>query len=209
MWHVASWTPRRWEWVEEDGSRWTSATPRHADCVGNRIWGDMVAAMTANVNGVIRYLRDVGLEEAQLVDDVELNRLLDPYRAVYPIPYKCQKERCKTTLAYWAIHSTGARIAPAPSRVDRKGVRAGTQPRAPTYRPGRPQPPSEVIVGGTADLPIPRPRLQRQIRRTNRMGTQRRRNHQPRNQPNRRVTLAAPLEVHLPPLQQPIHPHQH
>jgi len=56
------------------------------------------------------------LDEAGLIDDAELNLMLDPYRKTYPLPYKCSRERCSTTLAYWALHSSGARIAPGPER---------------------------------------------------------------------------------------------
>ena len=72
--------------------------------------------MTANANDVIRYLRETELDEGGLIDNAELNLLLDPYRMTYPLPYKCHKDGCKTTLAYWALHSTGARIAPGPER---------------------------------------------------------------------------------------------
>jgi len=72
--------------------------------------------MTVNVNHVIRYLRESERGEAELIDDAELNLMLDPYRKTYPLPYKCSRERCNTTIAYWALHSTGARIEPGPER---------------------------------------------------------------------------------------------
>ncbi len=111
--------------------------------------------MTENVNDVVRFLRETELNEAELIDDPELNLMLDSYRLTYPLPYKCSRERCSTTLGYWALHSTGARIAPGPERRHRKGQIAGIYPAEPLYRPGRPERQETAIVGGVADLLFP------------------------------------------------------
>jgi hypothetical protein len=108
-----------------------------------------------DVNNVIRYLDALKLDEGSLVDDEELNRMLDPYRPTYPMPYECQQERCTQAIAYWALHSQGARIAPGPERVYRKGDSAGVYPTALEHRPGRPQLQETSIVGGVADLRFP------------------------------------------------------
>ena len=117
--------------------------------------GVIVALVELNVNRVIQYLRDAELDEAEFILDSELNHLLDEFRSTYPLPYKCRKERCGKTLAYWAFHSTGAYIAPGPERHSRKDQVAGIHPRLTPYRPGEPETLEEAIVGGVADLQFP------------------------------------------------------
>ncbi len=73
--------------------------------------------MAANVKSVIQWLKNHdNLDEGALVDQSELNRLLDSLWTDPPLRYQCSRDRCKATLAYWALHSHGARIAPGPGR---------------------------------------------------------------------------------------------
>ncbi len=111
--------------------------------------------MVNTVKDALDYLRSLETREGNLVDDPELNELLNPYRAAYPFPYQCQRDRCKTTIAYWALHTSGARIAPGPKRVHRKGVRAGEVPPASPQRLGRPLVAEPPIQGGAGDLSFP------------------------------------------------------
>ncbi|MDF1595745.1 MAG: hypothetical protein P1T08_06570 [Acidimicrobiia bacterium] len=72
--------------------------------------------------------------------------LLDPLRTTPPLPFQCSRQRCRTTIAYWALTSHGARIAPGPRRrASRDGI-AGTHADV----EGR-----TVLVGGAADLMFP------------------------------------------------------
>lgn len=118
----------------------------------------MVAPESMNVNGVIHrldILRDTEVGEENIVIDAELNRLLDALRPTYPMPYKCQAPRCSHTLAYWALHSSGARIAPGPARVERAANPAGKGLTLLPYRPGEPPRVQETIIGGVAALRFP------------------------------------------------------
>ena len=116
--------------------------------------------MTVNVNGVVRWLRDHrDLSEAEIVDHPDLNELLDPIRSHGPLPFRCNRERCNTTIAYWALTSHDARIAPAPKRRSTQARVAGRYPLPPDVNGAgsrmRMTDPRSSIVGGVADLDFP------------------------------------------------------
>jgi len=112
--------------------------------------------MLAQVNDLIRYLGESGLGEAELIYDSDLNRMLDPYRQTYPLAHRCPRARCRTTLAFWALASEGARVVPGPKRRERKGRVAGVYPTMTDPLDLRRPPIQDTrIVGGAADLMFP------------------------------------------------------
>jgi hypothetical protein len=147
-----------------------------------------------------RYIKHSDLDQAALIYDPELNRLLDPYRLTYPLGYECQRLKCRTSLAYWALDSNGARIVPGPERREWKGRVAGIYDKEPDPLDLRRQPIQETTtVGGVADLMFPVLNFEHRFDPSGRMGGARRRGHPLGDQPRGWFGLAAQMAFHLPP----------
>lgn len=84
--------------------------------LGMRYWPTVSHSMVANANTVVRWLKTTELGDSALIDHAQLNEMLDPVRSTGPLRLMCSGDRCRTTLAYWALASQDARVIPAPAR---------------------------------------------------------------------------------------------
>ena len=113
--------------------------------------------MTTNASRVVQFLRGTDLGEADLVNDPELNRLIDrDMRLTGPFPLKCTRPRCNTTIAYWALSSTDARVIVGPERRPRGEAAKGIYDvEHDPYLPAIIDQPDTMVAGGAVDLLYP------------------------------------------------------
>lgn len=109
--------------------------------------------MEPNANRVIRWLDETELDEAALAVDPELSRMLDPFRLIRPLAFRCGRDRCNTRIAWWAITSQGNRITFAPERGRRK-VRGVYLAEEPPWGRSFWQP-TESLTSSAAELDYP------------------------------------------------------
>ncbi len=76
----------------------------------------MFAPVQSFASQVIRYIDSQPVDEAELLRDHELARMLDRFREVGPLPFRCNRDRCKAPIAFWALSQSDARIEFGPER---------------------------------------------------------------------------------------------
>lgn len=101
----------------------------------------------------IEWLATTTLDEAAIAANPDLARMLDEFRTIEPMPFKCSATRCNRTIVYWALSSSDARVIFAPQRRKKTEHRKGRYRTEPDPHPlTHVEHPDEVIVSSEADL---------------------------------------------------------